>query len=76
MVGADARLGDLFSVMQRMEKDINDALDGVHSELDAVTDSVEMLTHTKAGNERVSEVHEQGQAGKWDVCTEAPMHHM
>jgi hypothetical protein len=42
--------------MEGMEQDINDALNALHSSLDGVTDSVEMLSHTRASNQRVNDL--------------------
>jgi hypothetical protein len=41
-------------MMQALEHDANEALDGVRDELDALSGSVEVISHSKVGNDRIN----------------------
>jgi copper homeostasis protein CutC len=53
-----ARLDELFRIMQALEADANEALDGLTREIDAASGSLEILQHSKAANENLNELRE------------------
>jgi hypothetical protein len=58
IVSHAARLEELFAIMQALETDANEALDGLTKEIDVVSGSLEVLQHSKAGNENLNELRE------------------
>ena len=51
-------ISSIQSNMEGLEQDINDALESVQQNLDSVNDSVEMLGHTRASNQRLNDLQQ------------------